>query len=208
MSDFRGYNSRTDPARNKAAYLSGGQPGYPGDVAAYNNWLYTPMDRRPSPAGYDVSAQSRLASAPGTHSGGTVTPGSYVTPYGTASISNPTFPAYGGAPIAGAAGPSGSVGISAPSGNPDGPQTPFVSALDTAPKATMGVPSPPQNAMQRWQSQSSPQSSNMPAISPQKRYFWATGSIDAHATAADPTQNRGAVAPVQFVNSPSNWAPF
>jgi len=204
MSDFRGYNSSRDPARNKASLF--GTPAYDASVAQFNNWLYTPMDRRPSPTGYNVSAQTRAASAPGEHApSAPVVPGNYVTPYGTASVSNPSFPAYGGAPMAGAAGPSGPKGTM-PSGNIDGPQTPFTSAVDTAPKATYsGVPTPPQNAMQRWQQ---PQAGGMKPLSDQRRYFWATGSIDAHATQADPNRNKGAVAPVTFVNSPSNWEPY
>jgi len=202
MADFT-FNPLLDPARGKKAAVSSGNTDYPARVAAYNSWLYTPMDRRPDPPVNPLAQYT----APGWH-GPTapVAPGSYNTPYGTASVSNPmwniqtaptaTLPVQGGVPMAGAAGPSGPLGTEP-------------SIIDTAPKATytppqssMAPPSPPQNSMQRWQQQA--QNGPKP-LSDQRRYFWATGHIDARAR---PSPQNSSPAPVQFKNSPTNWAPY
>ncbi len=240
MSDYRPYNPSTDPARNKAGYLGGKNPGYPGQVGAYNNWLYTPMDRRPSV----VPTASPVA----------VNGSSITSPYGTASVSyKPQAPAYGGVPfdyssiiaqnsqnginlgpqppsstgqnsIAPMDGPyydsrkpnrvmnadgTPNLDLSADAvaksrGQSSGTMTGLTPTVPSTGDATM---QPGQNAMQRWQSQSQ-QGGGIRPLSDQRRYFWSTGSIDARAPMADPTQNKGATQPVTFNNSPSGWAPF
>ncbi len=215
MSDYRPYNPSTDPARNKAGYLGGKNPGYPGQVGAYNNWLYTPMDRRPTPS------TPQYTPAPGDFASVTY---------------KPQAPAYGGVPF----DYSSIIAQNSQNGINLGPQTTNPAAVPTATNPsgrpetstpngqmvagnvtglTPTVPStgdatmqPGQNAMQRWQS-ASQQGGGIRPISDERRYFWATGGnkgglIDARAPMADPTQNKGAVQPVTFNNSPSNWAPF
>lgn len=203
MADFT-FNPSADPARRKAAALQGapGTLDYPAQVAAYNQWLYTPMDRRPTPPTPVQPLLQPLSSGyNGPTVGAPVQPGSYTTPYGTASVSNPTFNQYTYTPPTrqplspaaptGAAGPTGDQGQS---------------IIDTAPRATF-TPGPPQNSMQRWQASSQPQQDQggMRQLSDQRRYFWATNHIDASTHYANPSQNKGAVAPVTFVNSPSQW---
>lgn len=193
MANFSQYNPSSDPSRSKGAFLAGGDPGYPGRVSAFNQWLYTPMDRRPTPT---------AAPAPSFNPGWNgptqpVAPGSYSTPYGTASVSNPSFtpqpPAYGGVPM----------GLGAASGGSFGAPEEDSNIINTAPMATYsGTPSQPMNAQQRW-SQQQPQGGLKP-LSDARRFFWATGSIDARAPQANPQANKGAVSPVQFVNNPTS----
>lgn len=203
MADYT-FDPSKDPARRgKASYTAGGNSGYPAQVASYNNWLYTPMDRRPTPTPTPPNPLYD-ASSPGWHGPtSTVSPGNYSTPYGTASVSNPMWNIYN-APTAkmptpangGAAGPDGPAGIT-------GPTSAEPSAIDTAPKATLtpGAPTPPQNSMQRWSEQNS-QPQGIRPISDQRRYFWSTRHIDARAPVS-PQQS--SPAPVKFKNSPSNW---
>jgi len=61
------------------------------------------------------------------------------------------------------------------------------------------------NAAQRWARPQQDQPQAMRTMSPQRRYFNATGRIDARAT---PSANNYTPAPVTFKNSPSNWIPY
>jgi hypothetical protein len=92
-------------------------------------------------------------------------------------------PAMGGMPgLSGAAGPTGDRGMESaqppsPGSNPvSGPSAPSgPSIIDTAPKAVM--PNPAENATQRWMKPRD--------LSPQRRYFWSTGLVDARATPSE-----------------------
>lgn len=206
MADFT-YDPTQDPARRgKASYAAGNNPGYPGQVAAYNAWLYTPMDRRPTPTPaapvYSPDPNLSQYTAPGYHATDPASraaiaqrysPGGFAAPGVAGAVDNPLTGA------AGASGPAGAMGA----------YSPQQSALDTAPRATYsGAPTPPQNAMQRWTSASqqlAQPKEGLKPLSDQRRYFWATGHVDARAPQADPSRNKGAIAPVTFNNSPSSW---
>lgn len=200
--NFAGYNPRADPARNKPSYVNGSQPGYTGQVSAYNNWLYTPMDRRPTPAPIPYTP------APGNYASV-----SFPTPKPV--VYTPTAPARGGAFFdslsdipTGSGGPSGQPSVSGPPApTSTGTTTGLTPTVQSSP--SMGAPSVPQNTMQRWQSQAD----GIKPLSDERRFFWATGGnkgglIDARAPQAEPSQNKGAVQPVTFNNSPSGWEPY
>ena len=182
--------------------MGGKNPDYPKQVADYNAWLYTPMDRRPNPnpqQPYVPDPTLSQYTAPGFHS---------TSPDQAAAIANRYTPGgtpgYTPPPVLGAAGsPAGMGGAT-------GGYAPQPSIIDTAPKATYQAgPTPPQNAMQRWSApqgaQQGAQAQGVRPLSDQRRYFWATGHIDAHATQANPSQNKGAIAPVTFNNTRSTW---
>lgn len=89
-------------------------------------------------------------------------------------------PGYWPAPSEGAPPRLPQSGAAGPAGSP----APESSAVDTAPRAVMpsggGVTPPEGNAAQRWQAGGS----DTQDISPQRRFFWATGLVDARATPA------------------------
>lgn len=234
---YPGYRKQLqfDPAATrKGGWAAGGDPSYPSAVGQFNNWLYTPLDRRTAlPPGAPTGA----ASATQAHADATATgwqsptapmaTGKYKTPYGTVGIQSgaqydqakmaafgppgpwnnvtiqneiptatataaPFGPAYPGAPSRTA--------TSTPAGG-----TGFVSAIDTAPMASMnGAVSPAQNSMQRWQSAA--QQPGFKPISDARRFFWATGNIDARAPQS--AQN-STPAPVTFQGGDghSSWTP-
>lgn len=127
-------------------------------------------------------------------------------------------------PLAGLRGPTGPSGPSTsaspvsaggfyPGQQPSGP-----SILDTAPKALM----PSGNAQQRWQAPEKDDGTGLKPLSDARRYFWATGQVDARAPQAansyspqPVTFNSGSQVgsgqPVTFNNSApghSDWQPY
>lgn len=120
----------------------------------------------------------------------------------TGAIDNPTINSLAArsvSPLAGATGPNGYAGPSALVAQPTGP-----SILDTAPKAVMptgGGIGPQGNAQQRWRSGQDDDGTGLKPLSDSRRFFWATGGIDARAPQANPQANKGAVQPVTFNNS-------
>lgn len=188
MAQYPAYDPRSDPSRNKGAALrvAPGTSGYANSVAAYNNWLYTPFDRR------DTATSTPSYTFPKS---GPVAPGNYTTPYGNVSSTFPKWDLPTDTPT-----PTGMGGIPSLSGLST--SNPYPSIIDTAPKAIApagndNVPTQPQNAQQRWEGGSQQNGNPLRPISPQRRFFWATGQIDAHATQAPADANRQ---PVTFNN--------
>lgn len=132
----------------------------------------------------------------------------------TGAIDNPTINSLAArsvSPLAGATGPNGSSGPAtsgsavASTPNSAGGFYPHPSSiLDTAPKAVMptgGGIGPQGNAQQRWRSGQDDDGTGLKPLSDSRRFFWATGGIDARAPQANPQANKGAVQPVTFNNS-------
>lgn len=202
---YPGYRQQlqSDPAATrKGAWVAGGDAGYPAAVAQFDNWLYQPLDRRPAlPPGATPPSSSRAdASATGWQMPSATNLADIQRRYGTGGGSAPStawaLPA--------TTAPTRSA-TTTPSPSSSSPSTGFVSAVDTAPMASMnGAVAPAQNAMQRWQS--SAQQPGLKPISDARRYFWATGQIDARAPQSD--QN-STPAPVTFNsgNGHSAWTP-
>lgn len=98
-------------------------------------------------------------------------PGSFARPF---TMPNPVG-ATGDA--RGATGDLGSAGM-------EDSTTPSPALTDPSTMAKMpsAPPAPAQNALQRQQAEAEQTSSGLPPMSPQRRYFWSTGLIDARAT--------------------------
>lgn len=228
MADYSGYDPNQDPSRRKSAALQA-QPGtsvYPGQVQNYNQWLYTPMDQRPTPTAPSMAHQSAYATGwQGASS--PVAAGSYQTPYGPASVNRVTPDTYGMMPQSSTIAPNPAGGRSYQPGastapfqyGPPAPQSSGFLGIGSSASQAQGntpiaPPSPPQNAMQRWQASASGVSQEgIRPISDQRRYFWATNHIDARAPQAQPPQGLGTnaqrgYAQIKFNNSPSNWSPY
>lgn len=128
-----------------------------------------------------------------------------------------TFGASSVSPLAALRGPN-------PTGELQGPPAPMLMGLPGIGNTpnTPGVsfqPStdasvvPKSNTVQRWQDAGNPTQPAANGVKPmtdQRRYFWATGSVDARAPQANPAANLGAPAPVTFNPSPghSDWQPY
>lgn len=176
---------QNDPARRKGAAMAGmpGMAGYYDAVDAYNKDLARPSDTREvapitPPTAYATGWQGPT---------GVVTSGDYSTPYGSASVRYPGAPTMGGMP--GATVPLATASAAADTSSY--PDAEFLTQPEAA--APAQPPAPAQNSMQRWSEQTKAQPEGMRELSNQRRYFWATGRIDARPTAADPSRNKGAI---------------
>lgn len=202
MSTYPYWSRQSDPARRKG--VSSAQ------VASYNSDLYRPNDTRFQPG-------STVQTGPGQYATPYGMIGVRFQQPSTTFV--PPAPTMGGMPGSVPRGTSsmGSGGFSfGATGNPTGnfidvpstvtrvspPSTsPVSNAAPSGNAGPVGQPNPSGlpplgsgtgvgNAMQRWQ----PQTNNgMPQISPQKRFFWATGTMDGRAPQANPSNNIGAI---------------
>jgi len=163
----------------------------------YNQWLYTPRDRKTT-----MPAPLSPLSGPGWQAPSMQEANDIARRYngsGQPYTYNPSQPEMFGPPA-----PTGATGVSGDAG--DSGQ----SIIDTAPRAVYtppksgGMAAPAQNSLQRWQ-QAGQEQDGMRPLSDQRRYFWSTGHIDASTRYANPANNKGAIAPVTFVNSPNQW---
>lgn len=118
-------------------------------------------------------------------------------------------------PLSGLRGSTGDPGVAMPPAGGFNPSalpgignTPNTPGVSFQPDASVV---PKSNTVQRWQdagNPTTPEGGGLKPLSDPRRYFWATGSIDARAPQANPSSNLGAVAPVKFNSSPSGWEPY